>query len=471
MEDEEKEYDIDDTQPIKYGGDIVPRGMDFYEVRDTLEDYIEDLQEHAGDELVIHPLRCEKKRTDVTITHIIESEDLEKGKIIDVYDLFNELYDDERSFDEKGIRKFIGKYNFSHKGVSHDGLVTKGTNIGVSYVNGGMIWTNGKSEKIGPHVSVEFTTKYLDQRDVEFNKALYLALIPEPKKRTDPRSDQIRELGIVLEEELAQHTWDTLAGYDDTKEEIVNKIIRPNLMSKSFKKLREVTRKCPDQVTYNCFLFSGTYGVGKTDMARVVANELGYPFIEVPLQTIFTKWYGESPKKLGRIFDRARKYGKAVLFLDEIDCISGSRDSGMHEESQKVMSVLMSNTAKTKVGDDLVIIGATNKRDNLDGALLRRFKKEVKFPLPSHEDLVKIYHHYALQLGMKDLEALARQSVGFSPFDVLNVCDIAESLFLSDVQQGLVSFDMLLGEDYYFKGLDLTHRTKTKEAKSIGFGR
>ncbi len=439
--------------------------VDFYDAKKTLEDFVNELAGRERNDLTIYAPSMSVKNSTITINHFIESGTYNQGRVIDVIDLFFEYYPGRSSFQEKGLSKFMGEYRVSHSVIGSDNKLLKKITVGPAFSKGKSVITNNEVKHIGPHVSISFeVSNYLDKRDLDFNMTLYKMLVPKEEQKQD--LSNMRELGCIIYDNISDYGWDYLAGYEKTKREIENKLVRPNLKKDIFKMLREGTRKNPSQVGYNCFMFTGTYGVGKTDMAKVVANRLGYNFVELPLEAVMTKWYGESEKILGKVFERARTLGPTVLFLDEIDCLAGDRDSGMHEATKRIMSVLMTNTAKTKLGDDLVVIAATNKPDTIDGGLMRRFKKRIDFPVPEHADLCAIYRHYAKHLDDAVIEELASKSEGFSPFDILNVCNNAEDFYVESIADG--EKPSLPGKEFYMQGIEGTAGDKAKK-KKIGF--
>jgi hypothetical protein len=435
--------------------DLPTSKIDFYRAKKTLEEFVKELQQKLSEGVHISPISYGKSTEPVTITHQVESAQLNKGNIIDLFDLFCEYYPEKKSFEEKGIHKFVDRYNFTHSELVGELSDLKKIQIAVGYNKGAVLMTKSDSTRIGPHISVTFTSSYLDRKDLDFNMALYDILVSVEVKDEKSCIEQLIGLGVGYEKDISAHTWDRLAGYEETKKEMVDRIIRPNLDSKIFQNLWNETRKEPQQATYNCYLLKGTYGVGKTESGKIIANELGYKFFEVSMQSVFEKWYGQSSRNLSNIFKNVRKVEKALLFLDELDCLSGNRDGKLHEESQRVLAVLMTETAKTRVGDGLTIVGTTNKPQNLDGAIRRRFKNEIDFPLPTHESLVKIYQHYAKQLPMGAVKKLAERSGGFSPYDVLCVCDNAEKRFIADFLENPSLKGTLPDVKYYIQSLEI----------------
>ncbi|HNJ35726.1 MAG TPA: ATP-binding protein, partial [Leptospiraceae bacterium] len=173
-------------------------------------------------------------------------------------------------------------------------------------------------------------------------------------------------------------------------------------------------------------LFEGPPGVGKTTMARIIATDTGIPLIYVPIENILSKYYGESAQNLSRIFDAAAMMKQAILFLDEIDSLAGSRDEGMFEATRRVLSVLLRKIDGLDTVDGIITLGATNRSGDLDHALLSRFDHSIRFPLPGREEIRAIYRTYAKHLKSEELIDLAAVSEGLSGRNIRDICEYAE---------------------------------------------
>ena len=173
-------------------------------------------------------------------------------------------------------------------------------------------------------------------------------------------------------------------------------------------------------------MFEGPPGVGKTSMARIIAVETGIPMVYVPVENILSKYYGESAQNLGRIFDIAAGYDRVILFVDEIDSLAGSREEGLFEATRRVLSVLLRKIDGFDTRDGILTIGATNRTQDLDRALLSRFDTIIRFPLPNASERAGIFRRYARHLEPDALEPLARGSDGLSGRSIQDVCEYAE---------------------------------------------
>ena len=126
------------------------------------------------------------------------------------------------------------------------------------------------------------------------------------------------------------------------------------------------------------------------------------------------------------VFDAASLFPNCLLFLDEIDSLAGKRDDGMFDANRKLLSVLLRKLDGFEAKTGTITIGATNRKGDLDSALLSRFDKAIYFPLPNQEEIVEILHAYALQIEMEDRRALAQEMVGMSGRNIRDFCDSVE---------------------------------------------
>ncbi len=142
-------------------------------------------------------------------------------------------------------------------------------------------------------------------------------------------------------------------------------------------------------------LLYGPPGTGKTMLAKALARECGASFINIKASTILSKWYGDTNKLINAVWTLAYKVQPTILFIDEVDSLLGARRSMEHEASTAMKTEFMQlwEGFETMPTNNVVVLGATNKRDSLDDAVLRRFslQYEVKLPgLAQRESILKI---------------------------------------------------------------------------------
>lgn len=266
------------------------------------------------------------------------------------------------------------------------------------------------------------------------NRPRYLQ--PNPENQVHQIKSQLESMGALVylpSDEKDKLDWSDLAGYDDAKQLIEETLLLALSHPEMFDQVTARTRgKSGESNRPRMVLFNGPPGTGKTSTARIIASSIQLPLIYVSLESIVSKWFGESEKNLGKIFDLARALGHAqkgcVIFVDEIDSLASSRDNlEVHEASRRMLSILLRrldgfDTQKDKT----ILICATNRERDLDEAFRSRVDVTVMFPLPSHEGRRSIIHRYAKHLTDEELESLASNTVGLSGRNIRDFCQRAE---------------------------------------------
>jgi len=175
-------------------------------------------------------------------------------------------------------------------------------------------------------------------------------------------------------------------------------------------------------------LLFGPPGTGKTMLAKAVATESGANFISISMASIGSKWFGEGEKYARAVFTLASKIAPCVIFIDEVDCILGRREKhGEHEAMRKIKNefMMMWDGLRTRIGERVLVLAATNRPFDLDEAVLRRLPRRLLVDLPDVENRLKI-----LKIILKDEEVdskvdlleLAKLTEGFSGSDLHNLC-------------------------------------------------
>jgi SpoVK/Ycf46/Vps4 family AAA+-type ATPase len=131
-----------------------------------------------------------------------------------------------------------------------------------------------------------------------------------------------------------------------------------------------------------CVLFEGPPGTGKTTSAKIISQQVKIPLVYMPLEAIMSKFYGESESRLAEIFEAAQAMGSVILFIDEVDSLATSRESGLHEATRRILSTLLRKIDSFESDGEVLVICATNRKKDLDPALISRTDMSIRFELP-----------------------------------------------------------------------------------------
>ncbi len=228
------------------------------------------------------------------------------------------------------------------------------------------------------------------------------------------------------EVEVHRYRWKDLAGIDAIRTRVRQWVELPLLRPDGFAKLGIRPPKG--------ILLYGPPGTGKSTIAKTAANESSAAFFSISPAEINSMWYGGSSRNIRRLFQRLRlkanEGGGAVLFIDELDGFLRSRDHESHEATRRTLSQLMMELDSITPDLRIVVLAATNRREDLDAALCRpgRFDHHLEVPLPDRESRAAIL---AVHLRDKPSQAqlrigtLAQQSEGLSGADLEQWCNDA----------------------------------------------
>ena len=219
-------------------------------------------------------------------------------------------------------------------------------------------------------------------------------------------------------------TFDDVAGYEGVKQEITEIVDFLKLPER----FAEIGARVPKGV-----LLVGPPGTGKTLIAKAVAGEAGVPFLSVTGSDFMEMFVGVGASRVRDLFQSARKMGKAIIFIDEVDSIGRKRGAGLgggHDEREQTLNQMLSEMDGFEGSEGIVMMAATNRPDILDPALLRpgRFDRQVVVPLPELSD-----RHAILEVHVKgkrtaedlDLNVVARGTPGMSGADLANLINEA----------------------------------------------
>jgi cell division protease FtsH len=208
-------------------------------------------------------------------------------------------------------------------------------------------------------------------------------------------------------------------------------------------------------------LMVGPPGTGKTLLARAVAGEASVPFFSVTGSSFVELFVGVGAARVRDLFSEARKRAPAIIFIDEIDAIgqrrSGSGAAVANDEREQTLNQLLAEMDGFDVSQGIVVLGATNRPEVLDPALLRpgRFDRQVTIPLPTlaERDAILAVHSRGKRLGPDvDLRVVARGTPGFSGADLANLANEAAIVAVRDHREVLTAADFDAARDRILLG-------------------
>jgi len=263
-----------------------------------------------------------------------------------------------------------------------------------------------------------------DGGTVDRDKEQQPGLGVQEEEEVDPRYKNIdMKMVELIKNEIMDAgepiTWDDIAGLQFAKDMVKEIVVWPMLRPDIFTGLRGPPKG---------LLLFGPPGTGKTLIGKCIACQSGSTFFSISASSLTSKWVGEGEKMVRALFAVAKVHQPSVVFIDEIDSLLTSRSEGEHEASRKIKTefLVQLDGASTGGQERVLVVGATNRPQELDEAARRRLVKRLYIPLPELEARRRIITNLLgkekHELTEEQVEEISRRTEGYSGADMANLC-------------------------------------------------
>lgn len=224
-------------------------------------------------------------------------------------------------------------------------------------------------------------------------------------------------------------TFDDIAGLKEVKKDM--KCLVDFMVNKE--KYIAAGAKLPKGV-----ILYGPPGTGKTLIAKAIAGEADVPFLFMSGSDFIETYVGVGAKRVRELFNNARKHAPCIIFIDEIDAIGGKRRADDNGEDRKTINAILTEMDGFNESDNILVIAATNRLEDLDDALTRpgRFTDQFCVPLPEtvadRMEIINIYSKNKKLSDDIDIKMLAKEMIGFSPAKIEAVLNEAAIISVQD---------------------------------------
>jgi len=333
---------------------------------------------------------------------------------------------------------------------------------------------SGEGEIIYKEIPKSFWTKFLESSTFQiFLQILIIALIAlfilKRLGDINSRSIAFGNSRARLQEKVDpknRTTFEDVAGNEEAKQElseIVDFLKRPEDYIK-------MGARIPKGV-----LLVGSPGTGKTLMARAVAGEAGVPFFYISGSEFVEMFVGVGASRVRDLFAQARKKSPCVVFIDEIDAVGRQRGYGLgsgNDEREQTLNQILTEMDGFEPTTTIIVIGATNRPDVLDPALLRpgRFDRQVTITLPDRaerEKILKVHTKNKVLAKDVDLSIVAKRTPGFSGADLMNVVNEAAILAVRERKKAITNDLLREAVEKVMLGPALKSKLITEEQKKL----
>lgn len=326
------------------------------------------------------------------------------------------------------------------------------------------LWDEGSSEIGIVHSTYE--------TDVLVSTGLGFVLIPKTGKAAAPGNTVLysKESGVARildtkpisfrddpvglgsdhrEPKLEEESFDELGGMAEAKRAMRELVELPLTHSEQLKSI--------GAEPVSGVLLIGPPGTGKTHLARIAASNANANFYSINGPEVVTKWVGESEQTIRRLFEQAQKNGPSIVLMDELDSIAPRRSANSHEHDRRLVAQLLVMLDGLGSRSDVVTIATTNRREDIDPALLRpgRFDRLIEVQLPSKIDRKQILEVQSKRMAVGrevQLSDWASQTEGWSGAELKALLNEAAIAAVVDDRSEIAADDLAIALDRVREG-------------------
>ena len=285
----------------------------------------------------------------------------------------------------------------------------------------------------------------------------------QPPERVQVEMNTGIEKDFVIRPTTSNYNFDDVAGISEVKEELVEIVD----FLKNPSKYRDFGINLPKGV-----LLVGPPGVGKTLIAKALAGEAGVPFFYQSGSSFVQMYVGVGAKRVRDLFAKAKMSAPSIIFIDEIDAIGKSRGNLRNDEREATLNQLLTEMDGFEGSEGVIVIGATNKVELLDDALLRpgRFDRRIFVELPGLKDRLEILKVHIKNKPFKgDLENIAKMTVGFSGAALASLVNEASIHALKQNKKYIEESDFYAVKDKVLMGKKRLNTYSHKEKEILSY--
>ncbi|TFK28384.1 katanin p60 ATPase domain-containing protein [Coprinopsis marcescibilis] len=322
----------------------------------------------------------------------------------------------QKAIEEDRKQNFAEAYKFYQNALDYFMLAMKyeKNNRSKELIKAKVVEYIGRAEQLKQHLT---STEKKGKSPVGANGAAN----GKAKDDGDDNDAETKKLRAGLASAIISETpnvnWDDVAGLEFAKASLKEAVILPIKFPHLF-----TGKRTP----WKGILMYGPPGTGKSYLAKAVATEAKSTFFSVSSADLVSKWQGDSERLVKQLFQLAREQKPSIIFVDEIDSLTGTRNESESEGSRRIKTEFL--VQMNGVGHDdtgVLVLGATNIPWQLDNAIKRRFEKRIYIPLPGLEARRRMFEIHIgntpCELAPKDYRTLAERTEGYSGSDIATV--------------------------------------------------